>query len=78
MTVLCRLGGPADALARELCAVSTALVGEIVAVEETEDGQWLVRFYDTPIGLIDIVKKKLRRLSLPADRDGEAQDEYKP
>ena len=31
-----------------------------------------------PIGLIDIVKKKLRRLSLPVDRDGEAQDEYKP
>ncbi len=62
----------------DLIAVSTALVGEIVAVEETEDGQWLVRFYDTPIDLIDIVKKKLRCLSLPADRDGEAQDEYKP
>jgi putative transposase len=62
----------------DLIAVSTALVGEIVAVEETEDGQWLVRFYDAPIGLIDIVKKKLRRLSLPADRAGEAQDQDKP
>jgi len=53
-------------------------VGETVAVEETEDGQWLVRFYDAPIGLIDIAKKKLRRPSLPADRDGEPQDEDKP
>jgi len=62
----------------DLIAVSTALVGEIVAVEETEDGQWLVRFYDTPVGRIDFDKKKLRRLAVPADRDGEAQDEYKP
>ncbi len=62
----------------DLIAVSTALVGEVVAVEETEDGQWLVRFYDTPIGLIDIVKKKLRRLAVPADQDGEAHDLDKP
>ena len=57
---------------------STALAGEAVAVEETEDGQWLVRFYDTAIGLIDTHKKKLRRLAVPADGDGEAQDEDKP
>jgi putative transposase len=62
----------------DLIAVSTALAGEVIAIEETEDGQWLVRFYDTPIGRIDFDKKKLRRPSLPTDRDGEAQDEYKP
>ncbi len=62
----------------DLIATSTALAGEAVAVEETEDGQWLVRFYDTAIGLIDTHKKKLRRLAVPADGDGEAQDEDKP
>ena len=62
----------------DLIAVSTALAGEAVAVEETEDGQWLVRFYDTAIGLIDTHKKKLRRLAVPADGDGEAQNEDKP
>jgi len=65
-------------MAGDLIAISTALAGEAVAVEETEDGQWLVRFYDTAIGLIDTHKKKLRRLAVPADRDGEAQDEDKP
>ena len=57
----------------DLIAISTALVGEAVAVEETEDGQWLVRFYDAPIGLIDPDKKKLRRLAVPVHGDGEAQ-----
>jgi len=45
---------------------------------ETEDGQWLVRFYDTPIGLIDTEKKRLRRLAVPADADSAAPDEAKP
>ncbi len=65
----------------DLIAVSTALAGKVVAVEETEDDQWLVRFYDVPIGLIDTVKKKLRRPSLPAlpaDQGGKARDEDKP
>ena len=62
----------------DLIAVSTALAGEAVAVVETEDGQWLVRFYDTPIGLIDTEKKRLRRLAVPADADSQAPDEAKP
>ena len=62
----------------DLIAISTALVGEAVAVEETEDGQWLVRFYDTPIGLIDMDKKRLRRLVAPTGGDGEAHHETKP
>jgi len=33
----------------------------VVAVEETEDGEWQVRFYDLPIGVIDAEKRKLRR-----------------
>jgi putative transposase len=62
----------------DLIAISTALAGEAVAVEETEDGQWLVRFYDAPVRLIDGDKKRLRRLPVAADRDGEAQDKTKP
>ena len=61
----------------DLIAISTALAGEAVAVEETEDGQWLVRFYDMPIGLIDMDKKTLRRLAVPDGGDGEAQDKTK-
>ena len=62
----------------DLIAVSTALAGEAIAVEETEDGQWLVRFYDAPIGLIDPNKKRLRRLAALADTHSEAPDETKP
>jgi putative transposase len=61
----------------DLMAVSTALAGEAVAVEETEDGQWLVRFYDTPIDLIDPEKKRLRRLAVPAAGGSEMPDETK-
>ncbi len=62
----------------DLIATSTALVGEAVAAEETEDGQWLVRFHDVPIGLIDMDKKRLRRLVAPTGAGGEAQDQAKP
>jgi transposase InsO family protein len=55
----------------QLIFVSTALVGERVAIEETDDEQLLMRFYDTPIGVIDPRQKRLRRLSLAAR--GEAQ-----
>jgi len=45
--------------------ICSALVGEAVAVEETQTGQWQVRFFDVPIGWIDRDKKKLRRLAAP-------------
>jgi putative transposase len=39
----------------------SALAGETVAIEETEDGQWQVRFFDVPIGIIDQKTGELRR-----------------
>jgi transposase InsO family protein len=36
-----------------LVPISCALVGEPVAVEETQSGDWLVRFYHRPIAMID-------------------------
>jgi putative transposase len=47
----------------DLIYISSALIGEAVAVTETETGQWLVCFFDIPIGIIDPAKKKLRRLA---------------
>jgi putative transposase len=47
----------------DLIHICSALVGEAVAVEETEAGQWRVRFFGVPIGVIDPDKKKLRRLA---------------
>ncbi|MBV8662828.1 MAG: IS481 family transposase [Hyphomicrobiales bacterium] len=73
---------PADAMAREvrqngeirwrgkLVAVSTALAGETVCVEETEQGEWQVRFYARPLGVIDGKTNRLRRL--PVLKDGQA------
>ena len=61
----------------DLVAISTALIGEAIAVEEDEDGQWRVRFYDVPLGVIDPIKKKLRRLVEPARGFDEAQYEPK-
>ena len=46
--------------------VSTALIGELVAIEETETGDLRMRFYNTPIGVIDTHHKRLRRLVAPA------------
>jgi transposase InsO family protein len=62
----------------ELVAISTALVGEAVAIEETEAGQWLVKFYDVPLGTIDPAKQKLRRLAVPARGDGETANQTEP
>ena len=65
---------PHDAMSREvrqngeikwrgkLVGVSTALAGKTVCVEETDDGEWLVRFYAMPLGIIDTKTNRLRRL----------------
>jgi putative transposase len=45
-----------------LVAVSTALAGEAVALEEMEAGDWLVRFYAAPIGVIRRGEARLSRL----------------
>lgn len=46
-----------------LIYVSHTLAGELVAAEETGDGEWAVRFHDHPIGVIDSRHQKLRRRS---------------
>jgi putative transposase len=70
---------PKDAMAREvrqngeikwrgkLVGVSTALAGETVCVEETEQGEWQVRFYALPLGVIDAKTNRLRRLRVLKD-----------
>lgn len=46
-----------------LVYISQSLAGEAVALEEDGDGQWAVRFYAHPIGVIDARHNKLRRRS---------------
>lgn len=50
----------------KLLYVSMALIGELVAIEEDEDGDLRMRFYDTPIGVIDPRQRRLRRLGATA------------
>ncbi|HLJ63735.1 MAG TPA: DDE-type integrase/transposase/recombinase, partial [Stellaceae bacterium] len=47
----------------DLIHICSALAGEAIAVEETENGLWQVRFFDTTIGVIDPIRKKLRRMT---------------
>ena len=49
----------------DLVFVSEALVGETVGVAETETGDWIIRFADLELGLIDRKTKKLRRFTAP-------------
>jgi transposase InsO family protein len=48
-----------------LIYISQSLAGEPVAVEETEQGQWSVRFYAHRLGVIDTTHSKLRRIKGP-------------
>ncbi|MGO1076314.1 integrase core domain-containing protein, partial [Inquilinus sp. CA228] len=48
--------------------VSEVLVGEWVAIEERETGELRMRFYNTPIGVIDPQQKRLRRVGALARR----------
>jgi putative transposase len=56
-----------------LVPIACALAGEPVALEETESGDWLVRFYARPIATIDKTTFRPRRLDvrLPADTETE-------
>jgi putative transposase len=47
----------------EMIFLSEALIGEPVGIAETEAGDWLVRFADIDLGLIDRRSKKLRRFT---------------
>jgi putative transposase len=57
----------------KLIGVSTALAGETVCVEETDDGQWRVRFYAQPLGVIDPKTNRLRRLRVLKDAQATQQ-----
>ena len=61
----------------DLVYVAEALIGEAVAVEETQTGQWRVRFFEVPIGWIDPGKKKLRRLAAPGGGQAAPQTRIK-
>ena len=50
--------------------ICNGLIGEVVAIEEAESG-WEVRFFDVPIGIIDVHKRKLRRIESPATQGKE-------
>jgi transposase InsO family protein len=54
--------------AGDLIFVSSALVGEIVAIEEGPEGDPAMRFYDTPIGVIDTGRRRLRPTVRRADQ----------
>jgi hypothetical protein len=43
-----------------------ALIGELVAIEEIADGELRMRFFDTPLAVLDLRQKRLRRLGGPA------------
>jgi hypothetical protein len=49
----------------DLIFISEALPGEPVGIAETEGGDWLVRYADIELGLIDRKAKKLRRFLAP-------------
>ncbi len=56
--------------AGELIFVSEALIGEPVAIEETEAGEWLVRYADVELGFIDKSGRlRRRKLSPPQPVD---------
>lgn len=55
----------------ETVFVSEALIGEVVAVEETEDGAFYVRFFDHPLGVIDPNTPRLRRIAIGARADAD-------
>ena len=45
--------------------LSEVLVGEPVGIAETANGDWVVRFADIELGVINRVDKKLRRFAAP-------------
>ncbi len=45
--------------------IGEALAGEPVGITETEDGDWIVRFADINLGIIERQNKKFRRFTAP-------------
>ena len=59
----------------DLIFVSEALVGEPIGVAETEVGDWIVRFADIDLGIIDRITKKFRRFMAGRPARHEAKPE---
>jgi putative transposase len=49
----------------QLIHICSALAGEPVAIEESQEGGWMVRFYHHSLGVIDAQHAKLRRPDVP-------------
>ena len=62
----------------DLIHICSALAGEAVGVEETEDGSWQVCFFDVPIGVINRKTRKLRRLGVPLQGNPEPAPKTEP
>jgi putative transposase len=62
----------------ELVHICSALAGEAVALEETGAGDWRVRFFDTPLGVIDAGNRKLRCPAVPMHGNSRAETETRP
>jgi hypothetical protein len=58
----------------EFVFISEALVGEPVGIAETAAGDWIVRFVNVDLGLIDRTTRKLRRFTAARPGRGEAQN----
>src|SRR6202035_5446573 len=55
--------------------ISESLIGEIVGVAETEAGDWIVRFANLDLGIIDRKNKRLRRFTAPRPGRREAAEQ---
>ena len=55
--------------------ISETLDGELIGVAETQDGDWIVRFADIDLGVINRKTKKLRRFTAARPGRGEARPE---
>ncbi|MGI6855211.1 integrase core domain-containing protein [Mesorhizobium sp. 1B3] len=56
----------------DLIYVSATLAGELIVVEETEHGEWALRFYDHPLGYVDMTRRVVRRHSALQPRPADA------
>jgi transposase InsO family protein len=59
----------------DLIFISETLDGELIGVAETQDGDWIVRFADIDLGVINRKTKKLRRFTAARPGRGEARPE---
>jgi transposase InsO family protein len=61
----------------DLIYIGEALTGEPVGIAESDAGDWLVRFADVPLGIIDRKTRKLRRYTAARPGGGVAEQTQK-